>query len=113
MTRPVQDWRTDLVETHPRLFQAPTWGPETAQGWPTSEARWQDILERACTRIEATLVESDTFRVLQIKEKFGILRFYWDGTLSSEATAQVEEAIALAAARSACTCELCDAEGQL
>jgi hypothetical protein len=51
--------------------------------------------------------------VLQIKEKFGTLRFYWDGTLSSEATAQVEEAIALAEARSACTCELCDAEGQL
>jgi hypothetical protein len=51
--------------------------------------------------------------VLQIKEKFGTLRFYWDGTLSPEARGQVEEAIALAEARSACTCELCGAEGQL
>jgi hypothetical protein len=41
------------------------------------------------------------------------LRFYWDGALSPEASAEVEETIALAEARSACTCELCGAEGQL
>jgi hypothetical protein len=66
-----------------------------------------------CTRIETTLVKGGSFRVLQIKEKFGVLRFYWDGTLSPEASAEVQEAIALAEARSACTCELCGAEGQL
>jgi hypothetical protein len=61
MTRRAQDWRTDLVETHPRLFQVPTGKLETARGWPTCEAGWQDILERACTRIEATLVKGGSF----------------------------------------------------
>src|SRR6202022_5056215 len=50
---------------------------------------------------------------LQIKEKFGALRFYWSGNMPNAARAKVEEAIALAVARSACTCEICGAEGRL
>ncbi|WP_128921297.1 hypothetical protein [Bradyrhizobium nanningense] len=38
----------------------------------------------------------------QIKQKYGTLYVYWDGTLSPEADALVEEAIALAEASSAC-----------
>ncbi|VIO79137.1 hypothetical protein CI41S_67050 [Bradyrhizobium ivorense] len=49
-----------------------------------------------------------TFKFSQIKEKYGTLRVYWDGSLSSEATIQVEEAIALAEARSATCCEICE-----
>ncbi|MHC2519003.1 hypothetical protein [Bradyrhizobium diazoefficiens] len=41
------------------------------------------------------------------------MRFYWDGSLSPQASATVEEAIDLAEARSACTCEVCSAEGRL
>jgi hypothetical protein len=51
--------------------------------------------------------------VLQIKEKCGTLRFYWSGDLSDAAKAKVKEAIALATARSTCTCEICGAEGWL
>jgi hypothetical protein len=51
--------------------------------------------------------------VLQIKENFGTLRFYWSGDISNAARAKVEEALALAVARSACTCEICGAEGRL
>jgi hypothetical protein len=112
MTR-VQDWRIDLIEAHPGLFHPPAGRPEAAQGYPTCEEGWRDLLDRACARIEAALVEGDTFRVLQIKEKFGTLRFYWGGGMSDTARARVEEAIALAAARSACTCEICGAEGRL
>jgi hypothetical protein len=39
-------------------------------------------------------VEGGAFRVLQIKEKFGTLRFYWDGDMSDAVKAKVEEAIA-------------------
>jgi hypothetical protein len=53
------------------------------------------------------------FSALQIKEKYGTLRFYWTGRLSKEAEARVDEAIDLAEARSACTCELCGEEGRL
>jgi len=43
----------------------------------------------------------------------GTLRFYWDAKLSKHAQAAVEEAIRLAYARSACTCEICGNIGRL
>jgi|GWRWMinimDraft_10_1066017.scaffolds.fasta_scaffold00220_3 hypothetical protein len=113
MTHSVQDWRIDLIVAHPRLFHAPTDRPEEAQGYPTCEAGWQDLLKTACARIEAALVEGGSFRVLQIKEKFGTLRFYWRGTISDATRARVEEAIALSEGRSACTCEICGGQGRL
>ena len=113
MPRTIRDWRMELVEGHPRLFRAPAGKPEAARGYPTCEEGWRDLLERACVRIEAALVEGGAFRVLQIKEKFGTLRFYWSGDMPDAAKAKVEEAIALAVARSACTCEICGVEGQL
>jgi hypothetical protein len=113
MTRSVQDWRIDLVEAHPGLFQPPAGVPEAAQGYPECGDGWRDLLERACARIEAALAQGGTFRALQIKEKYATLRFYWSGAPSEEAEARVEEAIDLAEARSACTCEECGEEGRL
>jgi hypothetical protein len=113
MTHGVQDWRINLVEAHSRLFRAPNVRPEVTSGYPECEAGWQDLLQTACTRIEAALVGDVSFRALQIKEKLGTLRFYWRGTMSDAAKARVEEAISLAEARSACTCEICGAEGRL
>lgn len=113
MMRGVQDWRINLIEAHPRLFHAPTDRPEAARGYPTCEAGWQGLLKTACTKIEAALVEGGSFRVLQMKEKFGTLRFYWSGTMPDAARARIEEAIALSEGRSACTCEICGAEGRL
>jgi Calcineurin-like phosphoesterase len=112
MTHTVKDRRDDLIEAHLRLFHPPAGAPEAAEGYPNCEEGWRDLLERACDRIEVALGRG-VFKVLQIKEKFGTLRFYWSGDLSLEAEAKVEEAIALAQARSACTCEICGAEGRL
>jgi hypothetical protein len=109
----VRDWRIELVEAHPRLFLGPTGRPESARGSPSCEEGWRDLLERACARIDAALVEGGAFRVLQIKEKLGTLRLYWSGDMPEIAKANVKEAIALAVARSACTCEICGAEGRL
>ena len=50
-------------------------------------------------------------RDLKSKEKFGRLRFYWNGALFPAANAKVEEAINLADARS--TCEICGEVGRL
>jgi hypothetical protein len=107
------DWRVELMQANPGLFHGPIGRPEAAEGYPNCEEGWRDLLERACARIEAALVEGGPYRVLQIKEKFGMLRFYWSGDMSDAAKAKVEEAIALAVARSACTCESCGAEGRL
>jgi hypothetical protein len=108
-----KDWKIELIRAHTRLFHPPKGHLEGAQGYPECNEGWRDLLERACSRIEGSLGRRNTFRVLQIKEKFGTLRFYWDGKLSERAEMKVTEAIALAEARSACTCEICGAEGRL
>jgi hypothetical protein len=46
---------------------------------------WRDLLERACFRISGGLqVDGASFRFAQLKEKYGTLRAYWGGALSSE-----------------------------
>jgi hypothetical protein len=101
-----------LVEAYPDLFHPPADHPGAAQGSP--ECGWRDLLERACTRIRAAVQEDGgTFHATQVKEKYGTLRFYWEGALSPQADALVEEAIDLAEARSASTCESCGELGRL
>jgi hypothetical protein len=112
MAHVVKDWRIALIEAHPNLFHPPAGRPEAARGYPTCGDGWRDLLERACDRIEAAL-DGGTFGAWQIKEKFASLRFYWHGEVSAEAMAGITEAIALAEARSACTCEECGEEGGL
>ena len=79
MTSTAPDWRIESLEAHPRLFHGPIERPYAAEGYSNCEEGWRDLLERACARIEASRVDGDAFRVLQIKEKFGTLCFYWDG----------------------------------
>jgi hypothetical protein len=107
------DWRTELVWGHLKIFQPPEGLLEAAPGRPDCGIGWLGLLECTCVRIENALDEGDSVRVLQIKEKLGTLRMYWEGTLSEYAKAKVEEAIDLAYARSACTCEICGEEGRL
>jgi hypothetical protein len=109
----VQDWRIELVKAYADLFH-PMGDPPRAQGWPWVKDGWRDLVERACDRIRAAVqADRGTFKVIQIKEKFGSLRIYWDGTLSPQTAAQVEEAVDLAEARSCCTCEICGEPGRL
>lgn len=114
MSGVVGNWRVELIEAHSGLFQPPANFPGAAQGSPECSEGWRDLLDRMCVRIR-TAVQADggAFKFSQIKEKYGTLRVYWDGTLSPDADAQVEEAIALAEARSAVTCEVCGEEGLL
>jgi len=114
MSGVVRNWRVELIEAYPDLFQPPADFPGAAAGSPECDAGWHDLLDRMCVRIR-TAVQADggAFKFSQIKEKFATLRVYWDGTLSPKAGAHVEEAIELAEARSGCTCEVCGEEGRL
>lgn len=112
MAHTVKDWRIALIEAHPNLFHPPAGHPEAADGYPICGDGWRDLLERACGRIEAALA-GGTFRASQIKETFAGLRFFWEGEVSAESMAKINEAVALAEARSACTCEQCGEEGRL
>jgi hypothetical protein len=109
----VRNWRVDLIEAHPDLFQPPAGGAEGAEGSPECGEGWQGLLDRLCVRIGSALSEGDRFQFTQIKEKYGTLRAYWTGRLSELTRLLVEEAIDLAEARSGCTCEICGAHGRL
>jgi DNA-directed RNA polymerase subunit RPC12/RpoP len=113
MARIVHDWRIDFMRSHPSLLEVMPREPERSFGYPLCEAGWRDILERLCARIEAALQDGETFEFVRIKQKFGILRVDWDGEVSDETRLRIGEAINLAVARSACTCEICGAEGRL
>lgn len=114
MSGVVGNWRLELIERHRDLFQPPADFPGAAAGCPECDGGWHDLLERLCVRIRgAVQAEAGAFRFSQIKSKYATLRVYWDGVLSREADARVEEAIALAEARSAVTCEVCGEEGRL
>ncbi len=107
------EWRQALVESYPDLFH-PVGPSLTAPGLPAVGDGWRDLLERACARVRAAIrLKGGSFRVTQICEKYGTLRFCWEGTLSREAAGRVEEAIDLAEARSATTCDVCGELGAL
>jgi hypothetical protein len=109
----LRDWRIELIEAHRGLFHPPAGAPGSAVGYPWCEEGWHDLLQRLCVRLKAALGDDERIQIVQIKEKFGTLRVYWRGEVMPATAAKLHEAIALAEARSACTCEQCGADGRL
>jgi hypothetical protein len=75
---------------------------------------WRDLVERAVGRFADLLAAAPSARVtvVEIKAKYATLRMYWDGANLTKATEDsIAEAVALAEARSACSCETCGAAG--
>ena len=103
-----------MIEAYPGLFRPPAGTLEGAEGSPECGEGWRDLLDRACIRIRAVLqAHGGSFKFTQVKEKYGTARLYWEGSLSEEAEEKLDEAIDLAQARSACTCEQCGKPGRL
>jgi hypothetical protein len=111
----MSDWRDDLVRRFPALFLDASGQP--TGGYPTVGDGWRILLTRCCERITAALARApaETVRVGQIKEKFGTLRIYVDvqRRVPDGVREDIREAIDLAEARSACTCETCGDPGWL
>jgi hypothetical protein len=105
------DWRDTLVSKHRRLFEDEK---GNCSGYPTTGDGWRQLIERAVNRIAGAVGEG-SLTISQIKAKYGTLRLYHSpaADLDDMAQGSVEEAIALAEARSACTCEVCGGEGRL
>jgi hypothetical protein len=111
-----QRWREELMARYPNLFRVKLDDRIATLGFPEVGDGWRELVETAVGRIAAamTAAPSGSLRVVQIKEKFGTLRLSWRGDGLSDAVKNaVREAVALAEARSACTCEVCGAEGRL
>lgn len=73
---------------------------------------WADIIEPIVAELHAfNEKQADEFSIMypmQVKEKFGTLRFYCNGT-----TDEVDELIRKAEKQSAVTCETCGKPGEL
>jgi hypothetical protein len=110
-------WQDQLVTRYPTLFMEESGGRISTPGYPTCGDGWRDLVETAVGRIATAVAAapSGSVYITQVKEKFGALRLYWHGrnNLPEAICAAIEEAIYLAEARSACTCETCGAEGRL
>ena len=109
----VTNWRLALMLSHPRLFLLMPDEPQYSFGYPLCKVGWHDILEQMCGRIEGALRDGETFEFVRIKQKFGILRVDWDAESSDDTETKIGHAVDLAVARSACTCEICGADGRL
>lgn len=67
---------------------------------------WFDLIWNLCEQIEKIIPEN--FEVIQVKEKFGTLRFYADNN-----TKEIDKLIMEAEEKSAITCEVCGKPGKL
>lgn len=79
-------------------------------------AGWTDLLDTLLSRIETILddIPDASFEILQVKEKFGTLRFYYQiDNASDTATAAIRQAVEATATASRFCCERCGASGQL
>jgi hypothetical protein len=108
-------WQSALVARHPRLFMSGD-NRTAIQGYPIVGDGWRDLVERAVERIAETLAaaRSGSVTLVEFKSKHATLRMYWTGAgLTKAAEDAIARAVALAEARSACTCETCGEAGTL
>lgn len=82
-------WLNAILEKYPRIFA----GKEPA--WSDLPEGWYRLLDALCKSIELSLTDEQLrdFRVTQIKEKFGGLRFYCNGgtDITSDMIESVEQ----------------------
>ena len=108
-----QTWQAALLARHAHPFRS---GQVCISGYPFVGDGWRDLVEHAVARIAEVLsaTTSGSVTVVEIKSKYATLRVYWTGTgLTKPSEDAIAEVIALAEARSACTCETCGDAGVL
>ncbi len=100
-----------LPAAYPRLFpKGPLhWGFELGDGW-------SQVVALLCERLDTILQEAPgaSIEVLQVKEKFGGLRFYYSRHgVSDEMATALRDAVELAATASLQICERCGHRGEM
>jgi hypothetical protein len=111
-----QTWQAALVARYTNIFQVTENGRAYTAGYPSVGDGWRELIETVVGRIaEAVAAAPPACAVIvETKEKYGTLRLYWHGkNMDAGIEHAVKEAVALAEARSACTCEVCGRAGVL
>ena len=110
----------ELIQKYPRVFKLAY--NKYFKNWDNSEQRgpfslfgiecddgWFDLLNRLCEQVEACINQAedpDIYYVVQIKEKFGGLRFYM-----SSYTVELHNLITPFEQEAEMTCEVCGCSG--
>jgi hypothetical protein len=102
-------WQQDIVDRHRDVFVRSYRGVAFSPGYPCCADGWRDIVARLVERVSVAAA-GHRFHFTQIWECHGVLRVHWRA--ESGIPAEVD-AIALAEARSACSCSQCGAAGVL
>jgi len=107
-------WQDALVGRYPHLFRRHRPGSSNkANCLPVGEG-WQETVEILVQRL-SHIVQARPVAIVRIFQNCGSLRVdtWADDAIDPKLLMEVDYAIALAEARSACTCEQCGCEGQL
>ncbi|OKO86819.1 hypothetical protein [Bradyrhizobium sp. AS23.2] len=87
-----ENWRVDLMLTHPRLFEIVQDDPKSSFGYPNCAEEWRDALEELCISIETALGQNETFKYFKITQRLGVPWIEWDGEVSGDTVAKIDEA---------------------
>jgi hypothetical protein len=107
-------WQQDLVDRHRDVFVRSYRGVAFSPGYPCCGDGRRDIVARLVERVSVAAA-GHRIHFTQIWECHGVLRVHWraESEIPVEVDSAISEAIALAEARSACSCSKCGAEGIL
>jgi hypothetical protein len=107
-------WQEQLIRRYPRLFVRSFRGVAFAPGYPRCDDGWQDVVTRLVERVAAASSDGTVYFTHMVAEH-GALRVHWNSRteLAQRLALDIEEAVALAEARSLSTCAECGAEGRL
>jgi hypothetical protein len=107
-------WQDALVGRYPHLFRRHRPGSSNKANRLTVGEGWQGTVEILVQRL-AHIVQARPVAIVRIFQNCGSLRVdtWADDAIDPKLLMEVDYAIALAEARSACTCEQCGREGQL
>jgi hypothetical protein len=107
-------WQEQLIRRYPNLFLRAFRGVAFAPGYPKCGDGWRQIVTRLVKRV-AVASKASAVHFTHIVVEHGTLRIHWTSRseLPQRVALQIEEAVALAEARSHCTCIECGAEGRL
>jgi hypothetical protein len=113
-TEEIRMWQQKLVLRYPTLFLRPFRGLPFAPGFPRVPPGWSDLVTVLVERVAAAAIDGSVY-FTHVIEEHGVLRVHWASRseLAQKTAFQVEESVALAEARSSCTCAECGAEGRL
>ena len=108
------NWQGNLIQRYPNLFVRSFRGVPFAPGYPHCFNGWQHVVTRLVERVAAASMDGTVYFTCMAAEH-GMLRVHWNtrSELAQRAALNIDEAIALAEARSASACAECGAEGRL